>query len=522
MVWTAGKGGQAVRQLQGLPELIVTLGRRRLTAAETAAIVSVQVLSTLARPAQCLISWRPGPGRPGGPGARSSGGSVDPGTGDALRVEVGGYRAPLFVGEVTVVEYVYGADRSQEIRVRAYDALHRLRKRQFTRLHPDMDLARLAGKLCEGTGLQVTGGGVALGNVYQCASSDLSLLVEQSARVGVFPVVDDGTLRLPGLAGEGEALELELGASLHSAEVEISQEPAFAGARTASWRADDASFQTASAASSTAGPRVGADPVLASVGGGGDLLRENEPLSSETLADSLAQAELDVRAAGQVTAVFVADGDPRLRAGSRVRVSGIASSLEGTYAVTSVTHRIDGTGYETTVSTRPPAAPPQRRPDVFTLGVVADVEDPDGRGRAKVRLPAFPQLETPWAPVLFAGAGAGKGLVAPPAPEDTVLVLLPASDPAQAMVLGGLYGADQPPDTQVVTPRESRYTFRSRDGQEIVMDGNARSIRLSDGHGSMVELGPDTLRITAATDLVLEAPGKAMRIRAKTVDFEEA
>jgi len=514
-----------MRQLQGLPELIVSLGRRRLSTAETAAIISVQVLSTLARPAQCLISWRPGPGGPlggGRSGGRSQAGGVDPAPGDALRVEVGGYRVPLFMGEVTVVEYSYGADLSQEIRIRAYDALHRLRKRQFTRFHPDTDLAGLARTLCEGTGLQVTGGGMALGGVYQCARSDLSLLVEQSARAGVFPVVDDGTLRLPGIAGEGDPLDLELGTSLHSAEVEISQEPAFGGARTSGWRADDASPQSATARSSEAKAGVSADPALASVGAGGDLLRENEPLASEALADRLANAELDVRVAGQVTAVFVADGDPRLRAGSRVRVRGIAPQLEGTYAVTSVTHRLDGTGYETTLSTRPPPAPPERRPDVFTLGLVADVDDPDGRGRAKVLLPAYPELESPWAPVMFAAAGAGKGLLAPPARDDTVLVLLPASDPGQAIVLGGLYGSEQPPDTQAGTPRDSRYTFRTRDGQEVVMDGEARTVRLTDGHGSTVELGPDRLRITAATDLLLEAPGKAMTIRARTVDFEEA
>ncbi|BAS15748.1 rhs element Vgr protein [Arthrobacter sp. Hiyo8] len=65
-----------MRQLQGLPELIVTLGRRRLSTAETAAIISVQVLSSLARPVQCLISWRPGPGR-----SATARGGVDPAPG---------------------------------------------------------------------------------------------------------------------------------------------------------------------------------------------------------------------------------------------------------------------------------------------------------------------------------------------------------------------------------------------------------------------------------------------------------
>lgn len=506
-----------MKQLQGLPELIVTLGRRRLSAAETAAIISVQVLSSLARPAQCLISWRPGPGR-----SATARGGVDPAPGDALRVELGGQRSPLFVGEVTVVEHSYGADLSQEVRVRAYDALHRLRKRQFTRLHSDVDLAGLARTLTDGTGLQVVGGAARLGEVYQCARSDLSLLVEQSARVGAYPVVDGDALRLTDLSGEGEPIELELGSSLHSAEVELSQEPAYLGAKSTGWRSDDASVQQDSAGTSDAKANVSADPALSSVGAGGDLLRGNEAFASQSLAHGLAQAELDVRMAGQVTAVFVADGDPRLRAGRRVRVRGLASSLEGTYAIATATHRLDGTGYETTITTRPPEAPPARRPDVFTLGTVLDVEDPEGRGRARVRLPAYPPLESAWAPVLTAGAGAGKGFVVLPAPEDTVLVLLPATDPAQAIILGGLYGRERTPDNRVNTPRDSRYTFRSADGQQVVLDGGNRTVSFTDGHGSTVELGPERLRITAATDLVLEAPGKAMKIRAKTVDFEEA
>lgn len=506
-----------MRQLQGLPELIVTLGRRRLSTAETAAIVSVNVLSSLARPAQCLISWRPGPGR-----TAAARGGVDPAPGDALRVELGGQRTPLFAGEVTVVEYAYAADLGQEIRIRAYDALHRLRKRQFTRLHPDADLATLAKTLCEGTGLSVVGGGEHLGNVYQCARTDLSLLVEQSARVGSYPVVQGDTLRLVGLDGDGEPIDLMLGSTLHSAEIELSQEPAYASATSNGWRSEDASTHQATTSTSTAKAQVAADPSLASVGAGGDYARDNELLASAALADGLAHAELDVLLAGQVTGVFVAEGDPRLRAGGRARISGVASSIEGTYLIASAAHRLDGTGYETTITTRPPTSVPERKPDVFTLGIVVDTEDPESRARAQVRLPTYPDLQTAWAPVLTPAAGPNKGLVTPPAPGDTVLVLLPASDPGQAILLGGLYGLEQPPDHNIGTPRESRYAFRTADGQQVMLDGGARTISFTDGHGSSVELGPDKLRITAATDLVLEAPGKAMRIRAKTVDFEEA
>ena len=54
------------------------------------------------------------------------------------------------------------------------------------------------------------------------------------------------------------------------------------------------------------------------------------------------------------------------------------------------------------------------------------------------------------------------------------------------------------------------------------IDGPKKTMSLTDGAGSRIELGPNLLRITAATDLLIEAPGRAMRVRAKTVDFEEA
>ncbi|HSP61009.1 MAG TPA: phage baseplate assembly protein V, partial [Ornithinimicrobium sp.] len=150
------------------------------------------------------------------------------------------------------------------------------------------------------------------------------------------------------------------------------------------------------------------------------------------------------------------------------------------------------------------------------------VDDPEGRGRVQVRLVAYPDLVTGWAPVLSAGSGPGKGLVALPDAGDTVLALLPGGDPAHAVVLGALLGAERTHDADEPGPRGGRYSMQTPGGQRIVLDGHARSLVLSDGHGSLVEMGPDVLRVSAATDLVLEAPGHALTVRARTVDFEEA
>lgn len=495
-----------MRQVQGLPELIITLAGRRLTTAEVARVVSVRVHSALARPTQCLIAW-----------ATDASVGLDPATGDALRVEIGGHREPLFVGEVTVVEYSLRADTGRQVRVRAYDALHRLRKRQFTRLHPDADLHDLAATLSAGSGLTVDAPGVRLGDVYQCARSDLDLLVEQCARVGRYPVAHGGVLRLVDLTGDGEPTRVEYGTTLHAAEIEVSQEPAFRSVESTWWTPESAGSDHETATDGRAAAGVRADAAPARVGGGGALLR------SDDLGEprDLAQAELDVRRMGEVTALLVAEGDPSLQAGRRVEVRGVRPALEGTYAIAEATHDITVAGYETTVSTEPPQAPARRPPDQVTLGLVDDVTDPADRGRVRVRLPAYPDLVTGWAPVLLPAAGRDKGVVALPDVGDTVLVLLPGRDPTQAIVLGGLYGPLTPPSAPS-GERGTTMVLRTADGQQVTLDGPRHTLSLTDGAGSHVEIGPTLLRITAATDLLIEAPGRAMRVRARTVDFEEA
>lgn len=501
-----------MKEVQGLPEIVLNVGGRRLSASDLQSLVSVQVRLTLAQPAQCELTWS----------LADASRLPDPAPGDALRVEIGGRTPVLFEGEVTVAEYAYGPDASLELRVRAYDVLHRLRKRQHTQVHAAGELSRLVRTLVDGTGLRVEGGATGLGPVYQCARSDLDLMIDQTARLGLFPVLEDQVLRLVDLGGFGEPIDLTLGSTLHAAQFEVSAEPAFRAVVTTRWDPSSATATSVTARAARARADVRADPAPQRSGGGGALLRSGEAMDDGAPAGALAQAELDVRAAAEVSAQLVAEGDPALRAGHRIRVRDVLGPLAGVYTVCEAVHTIDSTGYETAVSTRPPPGPPPQPADLITVGAVARVDDPQLRGRAMVALPAFPDLVTGWVPVLAAGAGRGKGAVVLPDPGDTVLVLLPARDPAQAVVLGGLYGTLQPPDAATDGGRGERFTVQTAAGQRVTLDGHAGTLTLADGHGSTLTLGPDLVTLHASTDLVIEAPGRSMRVRAKTVDFEEA
>jgi uncharacterized protein involved in type VI secretion and phage assembly len=121
-----------------------------------------------------------------------------------------------------------------------------------------------------------------------------------------------------------------------------------------------------------------------------------------------------------------------------------------------------------------------------------------------------------------AGAGDSRGIVALPDTGDAVLVLFPHEDPAAGIVVGGLYGGGGPPDPGVQGSATKRFSLTTAGGQKITLDDDRSVLRVEDTTGSSVELSPDAVNLHAAVDLTIEAPGRALTIRASTVDFEQA
>jgi phage baseplate assembly protein gpV len=256
-------------------------------------------------------------------------------------------------------------------------------------------------------------------------------------------------------------------------------------------------------------------------GGSGALWLFDEELAAPDQMESLAQAALDHNTADAVTVNGVAWGNPRLQPGTRVAVSGVADSMAGQYVLTSVIHTIEPErGYLTQFETAPPPLLARPRGTVATLGVVTQVDDPQGLGRVRVSLPAYDDVETDWMQVLSPGAGVNKGLVALPDPGDNVLVLCVRQNPAQGLIIGGIYGPFAPYDPGVEGGQVRRYSLRTPGGHLIRLDDEENSLRLEHRDGSFVEMTSDTMRIHAEADLELTAPGKRIVIRGEQIDFE--
>ena len=505
-----------MRPLLALPQVVVEIDGTPL-GDPAAALSEVRVRSALSMPAQCELCFREPPGPVAGVGSTRMGAT--------LRVRIGAAVDPLFYGEVTAVEESYAGPFASEVRVRAYDVSHRLRKRMHLRALGPVTAADLAGRLAGELGLSLSADdqGASAGYLIQHRQSDLELLTEVAGRSGLYWVVRNGALRLLSLQGTGDELGLELGRDLHEVHIERNADRTSGEVHVYGWQPRDAAEHDGEASAARSGreiqARVSADQV------GGDGLRDlvDQAAADDGAARDLAQGELDRRVASEVVMSGIADGDARLAPGVGVRVAGVGGDIAGRYVLTSVTHRVErDAGFTTELSTQPPAVAPGTSGAGLTPGVVTSVDDPDGHGRVRVKLPAYGDVETDWVQVLSLGAGQGKGLVILPGVGDRVLMALAGEDPGRGIVLGGLYGAEGPYDPGVAGGQVRRYSLRTPGGHTVTLDDERRRLSLQDPTGSFLELTPDGVRLSSKVDLVITAPGKRILLSGHAIDFESA
>jgi phage protein D/phage baseplate assembly protein gpV len=478
---------------------------------------SVRVASRLAQPSQCELVLAPGHGQPGWPAPWRFG--------TRLAVRVTGEPDELFTGEVTAIELAHGPDGSAEVRVRAYDLLHRLRKRQRPRVFEDVTVADVVAQLTADLDLTLLApdAGPRLDRLVQHRQSDFELLLELTGRAGLYPVLRGRELRLVTLAGHGEPVTLRLGGSLWDLRVEANLDRVVRRVTALGWHSQRAEALAEPAAGPRGLPRR-LDPDPGEVGVEGERFLVDRPVRGSAELAALAQADLDASAHRAVTVSGVADGDARLWAGRRVALAGVPAEVSDEHLLAEVVHTVGAAGYQSSFSTAvpPPPAAPVATGSALTLGRVTDVSDPEGLGRVRVELPAVGDLDAGWLAVLCPGAGPDRGLVALPDVGDTVLVGLPGQRPADGVVLGSLYGTVAPPDPGVVGGAVRRWSLRTAAGQSVVVDDAGGLVRVENQGGSFLELGPDRLRLHATTDLVIEAPGQGITVRARSVDFEQA
>ncbi|WP_284163251.1 phage baseplate assembly protein V [Frigidibacter sp. SD6-1] len=492
-----------------LPRLTLTLDGTSLDVALAARLSEVTVTQLLGAPAVAELTFADPPG------AAVSG--LMPGAVLAVGLAAAG---TLFEGKVTAVVAEETSDGLALYRLTARDALHQLARRQSLIALEAASAADLARRLAGDIGLQarVDEGAPARHLIFQGEQTDLDFLCDIAGEAGLYPTLRDGELRLISLAGNGgEPATLTRGRNLLAYRAALSGDAWLPGGRHLGRDAvtlDPRETKLSLARQDRVEMR---DP-------GGDLGMGDRAWLNR-LSDSPAAAEAELqggidRAAAAVAVIEgLAEGDPALCPGRIVRIEGVPGPFPGDYALTRALHRISADeGYVTEFSTEGPKRPTPARATSVTIGEVSDVKDPEGLGRCRVTLTDFGAAAAGWMHVVIPGAGARKGLAALPDRGDKVLVLLPDGDPGRGYVVGGLYGTERLPKGAEDQPRG--LYLRSQDGQVLELKGKDGALRLANRSGSLLDITPRRTRLAAASDMVIEAPGKTITIRADAIRFE--
>lgn len=434
----------------------------------------------------------------------------------------GGGDAVLFDGEISTMRREKEAAGLGRLVIRASDKLEQLRRRQTTAAHPAARLSETVSSIAGEIGLAVEtyGDDCRLPLMIQWGASDLDWLTTICAAYGHYLYLDGDALKMMSLEGDGASVELDMDEDVFSAAIDADAVGLRTEATACGWNP-----LTAEAVKGTAmdfsldiarvwrGAPAEIKEVARDLTGGASALDENA-------VSAFVSADLD-RAAKRAHRISAAvEGDTRLRPGVRVLLKDRRDEFSDEFVLTRTVHSYTAeSGYVCEISSAPPPDPKKIAGPAISLGVVSDTDDPQNAGRVRAALTAFNELQSDWLFVCSFGAGSGKGFILQPEVGDRVLVAFAGNNPAQGVVIGGIFGADPLHDEDVGSLRPRPFSLRTADGQLLRLDDNAGAARLQ-SRGGEFSLDPAGVVLRADADLRIEAPGRRITITADKIDFK--
>ena len=387
--------------------------------------------------------------------------------GKSLEIKLGARDAltttSLFKGQVVSQELNFGAG-GVELMVRGYDRSHALIRARKVRTFQNQTSSDIVSKVLGEAGFsaQCDSTGDPHDFMQQDNETDWDFIWRLAERVGFEFVVQDTNayFRKPS-ADNPVALEWPQTLRSFSPRVTATQQAQQVTLAAFDPKTKQPISVTVSSPDQVA--RIGVErSSVASAFDGADIHIATEPVKSQSEGQAVAQALLDKLANGYIAAEGVSDGNPNIRAGTCVQVSGLGQKFSGLYRVAAATHILrGGATYETHFANSPAhtllgsvggdRASGSGGP-VFgaqlVVGLVTNNDDPDNMGRVRVQYPSLgPDAEGGWAPIASVSAGNARGVMMLPVVGEEVLVGFEHGDTRRPYVLGSLFnGTDLPGD----------------------------------------------------------------------------
>jgi uncharacterized protein len=268
--------------------------------------------------------------------------------GAALTVYAGLVTSPteIFRGKITALEAFFPSNGPPELVALAEDALQGARMKRRTKTWDNTSLSDIVQQIASGLSLTpVTSGlNATIGAEQQLNESDLHFLRRLLARYDAdLQVVGTELHATPRSQAQRNAIQLDMNSQLH--EVRIVADLAHQVTQVTATGWDYNQGQTISSISQTTslGPgsgQTGASWLQQALSSRSEQLAQYATLTQSD-AQALVDAEFAQRSRQFVVARGVAEGNPALRVGSYLTLTGLGPRFSNTYYTTATVHRFD-------------------------------------------------------------------------------------------------------------------------------------------------------------------------------------
>jgi phage protein D len=258
----------------------------------------------------------------------------------------------IFRGVVTGLDAEFPGDGPPELVVLAEDTLQRARMTRRTQLYQDVSIGDVASTIAGRYGLapSITGFGDQVGTWMQLNESDLAFLRRLLARYDGDAQVVGAELHVsPRKDVQRGTLTLALAGQLRRAHVIADLSHQVTGITVTGWDAAQGQRVNKTSTGTSLGPGAGraGKQVLDDIGARQEHIGQIA-VGSDPEAQAVADATFDRRARRFVCVEGVAEGNPALRVGTHVSLSGLGPRFDNTYYVVRACHRYDQeNGYQT-------------------------------------------------------------------------------------------------------------------------------------------------------------------------------
>ena len=387
----------------------------------------------------------------------------------------------LFKGDIVTLEPSFGSG-GVALLVRAFDRAHLLHRARRVRTFQNQTATDIVGSICRENGLSYEG--QASGSPYEFMMqenlTDWDFIWQLAERAGFEFLVEDSTAKFR-KPGSGETVALEWPKTLQSFNPRVT---AVQQVKSVSLAAHDP--KTKQKIEKTT--NWNASMQVATIGLGRDAVANpfaaanvhiaTEPVKSTAEAEAVTQALLEKLSNGYVAAEGVAFGNPKLKAGTMIQVSGVGEKFSGTYRIATASHVLRGGGSYLTTFANSGAhtilgmvgGANGGGPDFasgLVLGIVTNNNDPDNMGRVRVMIPALGKDTTNkdaegwWARIASVSAGNQRGLMMLPVVGEEVLLGFEHGDITRPYVLGSLFNGKDVPGNDLLQEKNGSFALKS-------------------------------------------------------------